>query len=142
MALLGVAACGGGEAAPPPEGGARAAGEGLSAFQLEHGIGPVTEVLELPATIDQAMARQGQEIFEIKCAACHQMSDRFVGPALGDVTERRSPAFIMNFILDPQQNIEKHPAGQEMLAQYMSFMPNQGVTRDEARAILEYLRTQ
>ncbi|MBX3146334.1 MAG: cytochrome c [Gemmatimonadales bacterium] len=144
IALLGIAACGGKEASPPAAGGtpAASAGGGLSAFQLEHGIGPVTDVVELPAAIDPAMAKQGQDVFEMKCAACHQMEQRFVGPALGDVVERRSPAFIMNFILNPQENIEEHPVGKELLAQFMSFMPNQGVTREEARAILEYLRTK
>lgn len=144
MTLLGVVACGGGDAAPPAAGGAPAApaGGGLSAFQLEHGIGPVTEVVALPAAVDHELAEEGQEIFEMKCAACHHMGERFVGPALGDVVERRSPAFIMNMILNPQEMVEQHPVGKELLAQYMSFMPNQGVTRDEARAILEYLRTQ
>lgn len=143
-ALLAMAGCGGGGDAPPAEGGqaASAAPAGLTAFQQEHGIGPVTEVVELPATVDQALADQGQAAFEMKCAACHQMAERFVGPALGDVTSRRSPAFIMNMILNPQQMVEEHPVAKELLAQYMSFMPNQGVTQDEARAIVEYLRTQ
>lgn len=143
LAIVGILGCGGGGDAPAAgQPAAPPAGGGLNAFQLEHGLGPVTAVVELPASIDQSMAREGQDIFEMKCAACHQMADRFVGPALGDVVERRSPAFIMNFIMNPQENIEQHPVGKEMLAQYMSFMPNQGVTRDEARAILEYLRTQ
>jgi cytochrome c len=145
LLAVGLVACGGGgdapaggsgQAAPPP------AAAGLTPFQLEHGIGPVTEVVELSATIDQTLAARGQTEFEMKCAACHQMADRFVGPALGDVTSRRSPAFIMNMILNPQEMVEQHPVGKELLAQYMSFMPNQGITREDARAILEYLRTQ
>ncbi len=144
VAVMGSLGCGGGgDAATPAQGGqAPAAVAELTPFQLEHGIGPVTEAVELPATIDEDLAHEGQEEFEMKCAACHHMGERFVGPALGDVTSRRSPAFIMNMILNPQQMVEQHPVGKELLAQYMSFMPNQGVTREDARAILEYLRTQ
>lgn len=144
VALLAVTGCGGGgDAAPPADGGqAPPPAAGLTPFQLEHGIGPVTEVVELPAAVDHELAEDGEDVFEVKCAACHQMADRFVGPALGDVTGRRSPAYIMNMILNPQQMVEEHPVAKELLAQYMSFMPNQGVTREEARAILEYLRTQ
>lgn len=143
LAIAGILGCGGGGDAPAAgQPAAAPAGGGLTPFQLEHGIGPVTEVVELPATIDQAMVDAGKTEFDMKCAACHHMGERFVGPALGDVVERRSPAFIMNMILNPQEMVEQHPVGKEMLASYMSFMPNQGVSREQARAILEYLRTQ
>ncbi|MFN2317685.1 MAG: cytochrome c family protein [Gemmatimonadales bacterium] len=145
LLAVGLGACGGGGDAPAAGSGQPApppAAAGLTPFQVEHGIGPVTEVVELPAAVDQALADRGQAEFEVKCAACHHMGERFVGPALGDVTSRRSPAYIMNMILNPQEMVEQHPVGKELLAQYMSFMPNQGITREDARAILEYLRTQ
>jgi hypothetical protein len=37
---------------------------------------------------------------------------------------------------------EKHPVARELLGEFMTQMPNLGLTRDEARAIMEYLRTQ
>ena len=114
---------------------------GLSAFELEHGIGPVKEPIELGA-IDAAMAATGKAVFEAKCSACHKMDTLYIGPALGEVTARRSGAFIMNMILNPQEMVERHPVGKQMLAERMTFMANQGLTRDEARAVLEYLRTQ
>lgn len=112
----------------------------LTAFQLEHGIGPVTEVVEL-GELDPVMAQTGEEVFVIKCAACHKLAERYVGPALGDVTERRSASYIMNMILNPKEMYERHPEGKALLAEYLSFMPNQNVTPDEARAIVEYLRS-
>ena len=48
------------------------------------------------------MAAEGQEIFKAKCSACHKMRKRFVGPALAGVTERRTPEWIMNMILNPE----------------------------------------
>lgn len=113
----------------------------LTPFQLEHGIGPVKEPIQLGA-IDPALVATGKAVFEIKCTACHKMDTLYVGPALGEVTTRRSPAFIMNMILNPQEMVEHHPVAKQMLAERMSFMANQNLTPEEARAVLEYLRTQ
>jgi len=141
--LLAVAACGGKPASAA--GAAKAdppAGDGLTAFQQENGIGPVTEPVEVAATPDHAMAEQGEEVFEHKCGACHKMGEKYVGPALGEVTKRRTPAYIMNMILNPQEMVERHPVAKQLLAEHMTFMPNQGLSKDEARHVVEYLRTQ
>lgn len=113
----------------------------LSAFELEHGIGPVKEPIQLGA-IDKAMAATGATVFETKCSACHKMDTLYIGPALGEVTARRSGAFIMNMILNPQEMVERHPVAKQLLAERMTFMANQNLTLEEARAVLEYLRTQ
>jgi mono/diheme cytochrome c family protein len=139
--LVLLAACGGGEKAATPAAAAAGGGE-LTAFQTEHGIGPITEPIALPATVDQAMADAGKVVFETKCSACHKMGEKYVGPALGEVIARRSPAYIMNMILNPQEMVERHPVAKQLLAEHMSFMPNQGLTQDEARQVVEYLRRQ
>ncbi len=138
-----LAGCGGGsgEAAPPPAPPTGAPAE-LSAFQLEHGIGPITEPVTLPAETDHELAEAGEAVFEQKCSACHKLEEKYIGPALGNVLERRTPAFVMNMILNPQEMIDKHPVVKQLVAETMSFMPNQNVTRDEARAVLEYIRSQ
>ena len=135
-----LAGCGGGET-PPPAAAAQpgAAGATVSQFELEHGIGPVTAPVTLGA-VDHEMAEAGEELFELKCAACHKLREKYVGPALGDVTSRRSPAFIINMILNPQGMIERHPVVKQLLAEHLTFMPNQGLSRDEARQVVEYLR--
>lgn len=122
---------------PPQE----ESGGNLSAFELEHGIGPVTEILEIPDEIDTALAEEGQSIFQMNCTACHDMENRLVGPPLGDVTERRSNEFIMNFILNPVGMTQDHPVGKELLEEYMAPMPFQNVSQEDARAILEYFRS-
>jgi putative heme-binding domain-containing protein len=88
------------------------------------------------------MAEQGEKVFQQKCGACHKMGEKYVGPALGEVTRRRTPAYIMNMILNPQEMVERHPVAKQLLAEHMTFMPNQGLTRDEARQVVDYLRTQ
>ncbi len=113
----------------------------LTPFQLEHGIGPVKEPMQLGA-IAPALVATGKTLFDIKCTGCHKMDTLYVGPALGEVTTRRSPAFIMNMILNPQEMVERHPVAKQMLAERMSFMANQNLTLEEARAALEYLRSQ
>jgi mono/diheme cytochrome c family protein len=147
LPLLAVAlvACGGGKtdssaAATTTSGSGAAPAAGLTAFQLKQGIGPVTEEVSLGA-LDQALVEEGSAIFTEKCSACHKEAERYVGPPLGGVTERRSPAYVMNMILNPQEMYEKHPDAHKLLAEYMTQMPYQTVSREQARAILEYLRT-
>lgn len=128
----------GGTPAPPPAAGDAS---GLSAFELEHGIGPVKDVVVL-GELDQALVAQGKAAYEGKCTACHKMEEKYVGPAIGEVLVRRSPTFVMNMILNPMEMVERHPVGKQLLAEHMTFMANQGATVEEARAIVEYLRTQ
>ena len=113
---------------------------GLTEIQLVNGIGPITEVKLGP--IDQELADKGMQIFDTKCLACHKMSERVVGPPLGDVTKRRTPEFIMNMILNPDEMVKKHPDIKKMLAEYYIPMTFQNVSEEDSRAILEYLRTQ
>ncbi len=140
MVVWMLAACGGADAGgdAAATGGATPEG-GLTAAQLEYGIGPIDR-LDL-GPLDAALAEQGKQVFNLKCFACHRMEDRYVGPPLGEVLERRTPEFVMNMMLNPAEMVEKHPVVKEMLAQYMNPMPFQNMTQDEARAVLEYLRS-
>ncbi len=115
---------------------------GLTPFQMEHGIGPITAPVTLDGAANGALAASGSKVFEQKCAACHKIGERYVGPALGDVTKRRSPAFVMNMVLNPQGMVEKHPETKKLLGEFFVAMPNQNLSPDEARQVLEYLRTQ
>jgi len=134
--------CGGSDQpAAEPAGGAAPAAASLSPFQLEHGIGPVTEPVAL-AGFDEELAEEGEELFETKCSACHKLGERYVGPPLGDVLDRRSPTYVLNMVLNPQEMYERHPEAKQLLAEYLSYMPNQGLTREQARAVVEYLRPE
>lgn len=142
-ALL-LAACAGGEA-PEREHedaeheAAEHAENGLTAEQMEKGIGPIRDV-DL-GSLDAALAARGAEIFTLKCSACHKPDERYVGPALAGVTERRAPEYVMNMILNPEQMVAQHPEARKLLGEFMLQMPNQNLTQDEARAVLEYLRS-
>lgn len=112
---------------------------GLSEFELENGIGPVKQKLEL-GPIDPKLVKKGEEIFNTKCVACHKLDERYVGPAQRDVIKRRTPEFIMNMMLNPIEMEEKHPVVKKLLAEYMTQMTNQNLSFDDARALLEYFR--
>ena len=139
LALVG---CGGGDA---PSGDSRTGADGRSApaaltdFQLAHGIGPMTTAVELGEP-DAEKAERGEEIYQFNCEACHFLEERFVGPPLGDVLERRTATYVMNMILNPEGMARQHPEAQKLLTEYPLVMPFQNITEDEARAIVEYLR--
>lgn len=105
------------------------------------GIGPVKK-LELPAEIDQAMAAKGKAIFDSKCLACHKPDKKFIGPAPAGVLDRRSPEWVMNMMLNPEEMILKDPIAKQLLIEHNgSPMANQNLTEEDARQILEYFRT-
>jgi len=96
--------------------------------------------VNIGATIDADMAHEGKEIFEVKCMACHKYDERYVGPALGKVTERRTPEYVMNMILDTETMIENDDTAKCLMQEYLMRMPNQDVNEKNAREILEHLR--
>lgn len=105
------------------------------------GIGPVSEVV-LGETIDEAIAEEGKKIYETMCTACHKIDERFIGPAPKGILKRRSPEWIMNMILNPEQMVKEDPIARELFIEFnMSPMANQNLTEDQARKILEYFRT-
>jgi len=143
--LLAGWACGPKDAAPPPGAGGEpaaapaAGGSDLTPFQLKNGIGPVTTEITLGPP-DRAMAERGEKTFETKCSACHKFAEKYVGPALGGVLERRTPTYVMNMVLNPEGMYTRHPVAKQLLAEHLTQMPNLGLSQDEAREIVEYFR--
>ena len=105
------------------------------------GIGPIKE-LKLDATIDDAMAMKGKEVYDRLCTACHKVEEKFIGPAPKGILNRRSPEWVMNMILNPEEMTKNDPIAKKLLMEYNgSPMANQNLTEEEARAVLEYFRT-
>ena len=105
------------------------------------GVGPITS-LTLDAEIDQSMADKGKEVYDKMCLACHRIGKKFVGPAPDGILERRTPEWVMNMILNPEVMVKEDPLAKELLVEFNgSPMANQGLTEEEARAVLEYFRT-
>lgn len=93
------------------------------------------------AGLDAAMASKGESIAQTKCTSCHKTTDeKLVGPGWKNVTTRHTPAWIMNFITNPDPMIDKDPELQSQLELCLVRMPNQNLDDNDARAILEFMR--
>ena len=87
------------------------------------------------------MAEKGEAIANTKCISCHKLTgEKLVGPGWKGVTERRTGHWIMNFITNPDPMIEKDPEVQAQLELCLVRMPNQSLTDDDARHLLEFMR--
>jgi mono/diheme cytochrome c family protein len=107
--------------------------------ELPKGIGPIQE-LALPETVDDALAAEGQATFTAFCSACHKFGERYVGPDLAGVTQRRAPEWIMNMVLNTNEMIFNDDTAYELLAEYMTPMAQLPLTEEQVRGILEYFR--
>ncbi len=91
--------------------------------------------------LDAAMATKGEAIAGTKCFSCHKATnERLVGPGWKDVTQRRTPVWIMNFITNPDPMIDKDPEVQAQLELCLVRMPNQNLSDEDARQVLEFMR--
>jgi mono/diheme cytochrome c family protein len=104
------------------------------------GIGPHTNV-ELTHPLDEKMIAEGNSIYDVKCSSCHKTTgEKLVGPGWKGVTDRRTPEWIMNFVTNTDEMIEKDTAAQNMLEVCLVKMPNQNLAEADARAVLEFMR--
>ena len=111
-----------------------------STYDPTRGEGKYSEV-DLGTGIDLKMAKHGEEVASVKCMSCHKLTDeRLVGPGWKGVTKRQTPAWIMNFITNPDPMIDKDPELQAQLELCLVRMPNQSLQDNEARSILEFMR--
>jgi cytochrome c len=84
----------------------------------------------------------GKSIYELKCQSCHRLTgDKLVGPGWKDVTKRRQPVWIINMITNVDMMLESDPEAQKLLEQCMVRMPNQNISKEDARIILEFMRS-
>jgi cytochrome c len=104
------------------------------------GIGPVKELVL--GELNPEKAAQGEEIYKKMCSACHKPTEKFIGPAPKGILDRRSPEWVMNMILNPEEMIKSDPIAKQLLIEAnLAPMANQHLTEEQARAVLEYFRT-
>lgn len=145
--LAALCSCGGGESKPVTDEAKPAetttsetpAATDNAATTDSKGLGKFSNI-ELGA-LDEAKATEGKKIADMKCASCHRMDDKkLVGPGWKGVTERRKPEWIMNFVTNVDENLNKDPQAMSLLEECLVRMPNQNLTDADARNILEYMR--
>ena len=98
--------------------------------------------ITLGTPLDKSMVTAGQATYELKCQSCHRLTEeKLVGPGWKDVTVRRKPVWIMNMITNVDMMLETDPEAQKLLELCMVRMPNQNISKDEARQVLEFMRS-
>ncbi|MEO6453637.1 MAG: cytochrome c [Ginsengibacter sp.] len=122
-----------GEKIPTPGGDA-------PAYDPNRGVGKFTTV-DVGDKLDAAMATGGEKIYDVKCSGCHKTTDeKLVGPGWKGVSERHKPEWIMNFITNTDEMLDKDPKAQAQLEICLVRMPNQSLADNDARQLLEFMR--
>lgn len=105
------------------------------------GIGPIDSVV-ISEEINEELAGRGEEVYTQKCNACHKVGFTFIGPPPNGILKRRTPEWVMNMILNPEEMLQKDSLAKALFMEFNGqLMTNQQVTVEEARAMLEYFRT-
>lgn len=103
------------------------------------GIGEIDHV-DLNNPLDAGMVKTGEGIYDMKCSACHKLTaQRVVGPGWEGITTKRKPEWIMNMTLNVEVMLEKDPVAYELLKECLVRMPNQNLTKEDARNVLEFM---
>lgn len=96
----------------------------------------------LTTPLNQEWVKAGKSTYDLKCQSCHKLTEeRLVGPGWAGVTKRREPHWIMNMITNVDMMLETDPEAQKLLEQCLVRMPNQNISLDDARQILEFMRS-
>ena len=107
----------------------------------KHGTEIKASEVTLTTPLNQEWVTAGKGIYDLKCQSCHKLTDeRVVGPGWAGVTKRREPHWIMNMITNVDMMLETDPEAQKLLEQCLVRMPNQNISKDESRQILEFMR--
>ncbi len=97
--------------------------------------------IKLTHPLDEQMVTSGKRIYETKCFACHKLTtELLVGPGWSGVTSRRTPEWIMNWVTNTKVMLDKDQAAQADMAVCLIRMPNQDLTDQQARDVLEFMR--
>jgi cytochrome c len=111
-----------------------------SSYDPKRGEGKFTHV-DVSPNLNKQMAEAGEKIYKIKCSACHKLTaERLVGPGWEGITKRQTPEWIMNFVTNTDDMINKDPKAQAMLEICMVRMPNQNLNDADSRNIYEFMR--
>lgn len=87
----------------------------------------------------------GKNLFEQNCKQCHALDRVIVGPALDDVTKRRSTEWLYNFINNSQTVIKQGDPGAVALFEKYSgtvMPPFPSLSRSDIDSLLQYIDPQ
>ena len=104
------------------------------------GVGKFTNI-EMGASLDKGMVEAASKIYDLKCSSCHKLTnEKLVGPGWKGVTSRRKVEWVMNFVTNTDEMLNKNAAAQAMLEECLVRMPNQNLSEADARSMYEFMR--
>ncbi len=108
----------------------------------DHGIEVKESDITITSPLNAEWVTTGKATYELKCQSCHRLTEeRLVGPGWKGVTQKRQPVWILNMITNVDMMLEKDAEAQKLLELCMIRMPNQNLTLEDARKVLEYMRS-
>jgi len=92
---------------------------------------------------DKAVIVAGQNLFQKRCASCHNFKQQGIGPDLSGVTAKRSAQWLTRFIHSPQDLAKTgDKEAVALFAKYKVPMPsNPDLDSNEMKGLLAYLNT-
>ncbi|HVP38798.1 MAG TPA: cytochrome c [Candidatus Saccharimonadales bacterium] len=98
--------------------------------------------------VDAALAAKGKVLFGDAtnpgktCYTCHAFDKKIIGPPLSPVAKQRTAAWMMAQMMHPDLMTQNDPASKQLLAEYkVQMIVPGGVTEDEAKALVEYVKS-
>lgn len=93
------------------------------------------------SSVNLKLAAEGKQIYNQKCIACHKLNTvKTIGPGWKGITQKHRPAWIMNYLTNTEEMLDKDPELKAMIATGSIRMPDQNLTDQEAKAVLEFMR--
>jgi hypothetical protein len=112
----------------------------VAPYDSIRGIGKFDHV-DIKDKLDANLAGAGEKTYAVKCSPCHKLTDeKLVGPGWKGVTIRHKPEWIMNFVTNTDEMLNKDPKAQAQLEICLVRMPNQNLADNDARQLLEFMR--
>lgn len=92
--------------------------------------------------VDAGLAAKGKLLFTSKgCIACHGFGKVITCPDLVGVPKQRTAEWMTQQILHPDVMVKEDPITMELRTHYKLPMTNQNVKPDEAKALIEYIKS-
>jgi mono/diheme cytochrome c family protein len=109
-------------------------------YNAKIGAGKFDNVI-LSDTLDEKLIAEGKKLLISKCICCHNLTtEASTGPGWLNITERRSPEWILNFLTNSEEMLDKDKTLKAQISAYKVRMPNQNLSDNDAKAIFEFMR--
>jgi len=124
---------------------------GEASDRTDGGVVDDTDATDTPVATDSSLdvdatpvAETGEEIFRRTCIGCHTIGGGATrrAPDLMGVFTRHEPSWIRRWIADPAGMAKTDDAAKTLVAEWGYVMPSFGLSFDQSRLVLQFIRTQ